>query len=125
MDEPIEIMSTDESDEDTDAGAPVEVATAPRASKAKAAAPSAPVERNITERIRLQCMSKLYDQNSTPNTKRHCKKLFEGIVNKDAVVTTAINDLGNMGILSQEIVQRTKLFSYSFLSLKIRCIDRM
>lgn len=66
--------------------------------------------RSITERTRLKCMSKLYDQNTTPNTRKHCKKLFEGIVGNNTVVTTAIQDLGSMGVLSQDIVERTKLF---------------
>jgi ABC-type Zn2+ transport system substrate-binding protein/surface adhesin len=41
---------------------------------------------------------------------KHCKRLYQGIIAKDPVVITAINDLGFMGVSSQEGVEQTKLF---------------
>jgi hypothetical protein len=85
------------------------VTARPKAASGKENKPaSAP--KSMTNRTRLQCMNKIFDPNTTPNTKKHCRKLFEGIVANNAVVTAAINDLGELGVLSQDIVERTKLF---------------
>jgi hypothetical protein len=102
-----ELLSSDEEYSDssvTIVPPPSKAATTKTASK-----PPTPVK-TITDRTRIQCMKKLYDEDSTPGTKKHCRRLFEGIVAKNLVVTTAINDLGSMGVMSQDIVERTKMF---------------
>lgn len=85
-------------------------APAATASASTPAAAPAPAPVTITDRTRLKCMSKLYSKDTTPSSKKHCKRLYQGIIAKDPVVTTAINDLGFMGVSSQEVVERTKLF---------------
>ena len=114
-----EVYSIHSSDEDEErslsdtstAKAPTNAPAKAKAS-AKASKAEAPVvpERTIIERTRIQCMKKMYDDATSPNTKKHCKKLFEGIVANHPVITTAVRDLGSMDILSQDIVERTKMF---------------
>lgn len=89
------------------ASAPAAAAAAAASTPAAARAP-APV--TITDRTRIKCMSKLYSSDTTPSTLKYCKRLYHGIVTNDPVITTAINDLGAMGVSSQEVVERTKLF---------------
>jgi hypothetical protein len=89
---------------------PSSVTARPKAASDKENKPASSAPKLMSNRTRLQCMNKLFDPTTTPNTKKHCRKLFEGIVANNAVVTAAINDLGELGVMSQDIVERTKLF---------------